>query len=78
MMFCNKGKFSLRYIGLYRISKRIVNVDYELELPQDLAAIHPVFHFFMLKKCMRDPSLIIPTKDIGINDNLSYEDKPVQ
>ncbi|WMV08628.1 hypothetical protein MTR67_002013 [Solanum verrucosum] len=62
----------------YRISKRIGSVAYELELPQKLAAVHPVFHISMLKKCMRDPSLIIPTEDIGIKDSLSYEEKPVQ
>ncbi|WMV50583.1 hypothetical protein MTR67_043968 [Solanum verrucosum] len=28
----------------------------------------------MLKKCMRYPSLIIPTEDIGIKDSLSYEE----
>ena len=27
----------------------------------------------MLKKCLVDPSLILPTEDVGINDNLSYE-----
>ncbi|WMV46275.1 hypothetical protein MTR67_039660 [Solanum verrucosum] len=32
----------------------------------------------MLKKFMGDPSLIIPTEDIGIKDSLSYEDIPVQ
>ncbi|WMV50879.1 hypothetical protein MTR67_044264 [Solanum verrucosum] len=32
----------------------------------------------MLKKCMGDPSFIIPTEDIGIKDSLSYEDIPVQ
>ncbi|WMV37883.1 hypothetical protein MTR67_031268 [Solanum verrucosum] len=32
----------------------------------------------MMKKCMSDPSLIIPTEDIGIKDNLSYEEIPVQ
>ncbi|WMV30386.1 hypothetical protein MTR67_023771 [Solanum verrucosum] len=32
----------------------------------------------MLKKCMGDPSLIIPTEDIGIKDSLSYEDIPIQ
>ncbi|WMV58832.1 hypothetical protein MTR67_052217 [Solanum verrucosum] len=31
----------------------------------------------MLKKCMRDPSHIITTEDIGINDSLSYEEIPV-
>ncbi|WMV33659.1 hypothetical protein MTR67_027044 [Solanum verrucosum] len=78
MRFGKNGKLSLRYIGPYRISKSIGNVAYELELPQKLAAVHPVFHISMLKKCMGDPSLIIPTEDIGIIDNLSYEEIHVQ
>ncbi|WMV58868.1 hypothetical protein MTR67_052253 [Solanum verrucosum] len=78
MRFGKKGKLSPRYIGPYRISKRIGNIDYELELPQELAAVHPVFYIFMLKKCMGDPSLIIPTEDIGIKDSLSYEEIHVQ
>ncbi|WMV58030.1 hypothetical protein MTR67_051415 [Solanum verrucosum] len=78
MRFGKKGKVSPRYIDPYRISKRVGNVAYELELPQELAAVHPVFHISMLKKCMDDPSLIIPTEDIGIEDNLSYEEIHVQ
>ncbi|WMV59116.1 hypothetical protein MTR67_052501 [Solanum verrucosum] len=31
----------------------------------------------MLKKCMGNPSLIIPTEDIGIKDSLYYEEIPV-
>ncbi|WMV07494.1 hypothetical protein MTR67_000879 [Solanum verrucosum] len=77
MRFGKKGKLSPQYIGPYRISKRIGNVGYELELPQELAVVHLVFHVSMLKKCMRDP-LIILTEDIGIKDNLSYEEIPVQ
>ncbi|WMV42042.1 hypothetical protein MTR67_035427, partial [Solanum verrucosum] len=65
-------------IGPYRISKRIDNIAYELELPPELRVVHPVFHISMFKKCMGDPSLIIPTKNIGIKDNLSYEEIPVQ
>ncbi|WMV32577.1 hypothetical protein MTR67_025962 [Solanum verrucosum] len=73
MRFGKTGKVSPRYIGPYKISKRIGNVAYELELPQELAVVHPIFHISMLKKCMSDPSLIIPTEDIGIKDSLSYE-----
>ena len=32
----------------------------------------------MLNKCLGDPSLIVPTKNVGIKDNLSYEEIPVQ
>ncbi|KAH0777818.1 hypothetical protein KY290_009229 [Solanum tuberosum] len=72
MRFGKKGNLSPRYIGPYR-----VNVAYELELSQELAVVHPVFHVSMLNKCMGDPSLIIPTEDIDIKDSLSYE-IPVQ
>ncbi|WMV33862.1 hypothetical protein MTR67_027247 [Solanum verrucosum] len=78
MRFGNKGKLSPRYIGPYRISKRIGDVAYELKLPQKLVVVNPIFHISMLKNCMGDPSLVIPTEDIGINDSLSYEEIPVQ
>ncbi|WMV08208.1 hypothetical protein MTR67_001593 [Solanum verrucosum] len=78
MRFGKKGKLSPRYIGPYRIAKRISNVSYELELPQELAMVRLVFHISMLKKCIGDPSLILPTESIRIKDNLSYEEIPVQ
>ncbi|WMV46953.1 hypothetical protein MTR67_040338 [Solanum verrucosum] len=78
-MRCDKKeKLSPQYIGPYKISKRIGNVAYELELPLELAAVHPVFHISMLKKYMADPSLIIPTGNIGIKDNLSYKEIPIE
>lgn len=72
--FGNKGKISPWYIGPSKISKRIGNVAYNLELLQELAAIHLVFYISILKKCMGDPSLIIPTEDISIMDSLSDEE----
>ncbi|WMV41348.1 hypothetical protein MTR67_034733 [Solanum verrucosum] len=78
MRFGKKGKLSPWYIGPYRIAKRIGNVAYELELPQELAVVHPVLHISMLKKCMGDPSLIVPTEDIEIKGSLPYEEIPVQ
>ncbi|WMV24722.1 hypothetical protein MTR67_018107 [Solanum verrucosum] len=42
MRFGKKGKLSPRYIGPYRIAKKIGKVAYELELPQELAAVHPI------------------------------------
>ncbi|WMV60171.1 hypothetical protein MTR67_053556 [Solanum verrucosum] len=45
-----QGKLSPRLIGFYRIAKMIGSVAYELELPQELAAVHPIFHISMLKK----------------------------
>ncbi|WMV37756.1 hypothetical protein MTR67_031141 [Solanum verrucosum] len=42
MRFGKKGKLSPRYIGPYSISNRVGNVAYELELPSELAAVHPI------------------------------------
>lgn len=34
-------------------------IAYEFELSEELVAVHLVFHVFVLKKCMDDPSFII-------------------
>ncbi|WMV26251.1 hypothetical protein MTR67_019636 [Solanum verrucosum] len=78
MRFGKKGKLSPRYVGPYRILKRIGKVAYELELPADLAAVHPVFHISLLKKCVGDPASIVPLETVAVKDNLSYEDVPIE
>ena len=57
MRFGKKGKLSPGYAVPYKILKRFVKVAYELELPAELAAVHPVFHISLLKKCMGDQAL---------------------
>ena len=54
MRFGKKGKLSPRYVGPYKILKMVGKVEYELELPAKLAAVHPVFHISLLKKCVGD------------------------
>ncbi|TMW98656.1 hypothetical protein EJD97_003685 [Solanum chilense] len=74
MRFGTKGKLTTRYIGPCRISKRIGIVVYDLDLPQELALFHPLFHISMLKKCIGDTLLIVPTENVRITNILSYED----
>ncbi|WMV19613.1 hypothetical protein MTR67_012998 [Solanum verrucosum] len=78
MRFGKKGKLSPRYVGPYQILKRIGKVAYELELPADLAAGHPVIHISLLKKCVGDPASIVPLESVAVKDSLSYEDVPVE
>ncbi|WMV29664.1 hypothetical protein MTR67_023049, partial [Solanum verrucosum] len=72
-----EGRLISRYIGPYRISKRASNIAYKLELRQELALVHLVFHISALKKCMGDPSLIIPIEDVEIKDSLFDEEIPI-
>ncbi|WMV50527.1 hypothetical protein MTR67_043912 [Solanum verrucosum] len=78
VIFGEKGKLSPRYVSPYRILKRIGKVAYELELPADLAAVYPVFHISLLKKCVGDPASVVPLKIVVIKDSLSYEDVPIE
>ena len=39
-----KGKLAPRFIVPYKICKRIGKLAYKLELPEELAGVHPVFH----------------------------------
>ena len=57
--------------------RRIGKVAYELDLPSDLEAVHPVFHVSMLHKCISDPSRVFPIDDVQVTEELSYEEKPV-
>ena len=39
-----KGKLSPRFIGPFKISERVGEVAYRLELPNQLSDVHDVFH----------------------------------
>ncbi|WMV09520.1 hypothetical protein MTR67_002905 [Solanum verrucosum] len=73
MRFENKGKLSPHYLGPYQISRRIGKVAYELDIPNDLASVHLIFHISLLKKYIGDPKSIVLLESRGIKDSLSYE-----
>ena len=77
MRFDKKQKLILRYIRPFEILNRIDNVSYRLALPPDLSHVHPVFHISMLRKYIPHPSHALPTQEVTIEENLSYEEKPI-
>ncbi|KAM0044820.1 putative nucleotidyltransferase, Ribonuclease H [Helianthus debilis subsp. tardiflorus] len=76
--FIKRGKLNPRYIGPFEIIRRIGPVAYQLRLPEEMAGIHDVFHVSNLKKCLADESLIVPLKDIEVNEQLKFVERPLQ
>ncbi|GJZ58983.1 hypothetical protein Tco_0614799 [Tanacetum coccineum] len=50
----------------------------EIELPEELSNVHNTFHVSNLKKCLSDESLIIPMKELQLNDKLNFVEEPVE
>jgi hypothetical protein len=63
-----------KYLGPFRVVKRIGPVAYKLELPPRYK-IHDVFHVVLLKPCKRDGHVQPPPPPEMIGDDLQYEVK---
>ncbi|GJW97572.1 putative reverse transcriptase domain-containing protein [Tanacetum coccineum] len=76
--FEKRGKLNPRYNGPFKILKRVGPVAYTLELPEELSNIHSTFHVSNLKKCLSDESLVIPMKELRLDDKLYFVEEPVE
>nr|GEZ96032.1 reverse transcriptase domain-containing protein [Tanacetum cinerariifolium] len=76
--FEKRGKLNPRYIGPFKILNMIGPVAYKLEFPEELSNVHNTFHVSNLKKCLSDESLIIPMKELKLDDRLNFIEEPVQ
>ncbi|GJS09572.1 putative reverse transcriptase domain-containing protein [Tanacetum coccineum] len=67
-----------RYIGPFKILEQIGLVAYKLELPEELSSVHCTFHISNLKKCLSDESLVIPMKELRLDDKLNFVEEPME
>ncbi|GJS23744.1 putative reverse transcriptase domain-containing protein [Tanacetum coccineum] len=62
-----------------RVMLKVVGpVAYTLELPEELSSVHSTFHVSNLKKCLSDESLVIPMKELRLDDTLNFVEEPVE
>ncbi|KAK6139751.1 hypothetical protein DH2020_026511 [Rehmannia glutinosa] len=66
-------KLSPRYVGPYKILRRIGKLSYRLELPAPYAGMHDVFHVSR-QEVSTDPEHIITRDTPPLMENLSYTD----
>ncbi|GJW41202.1 putative reverse transcriptase domain-containing protein [Tanacetum coccineum] len=53
-------------------------VAYTLELPEELSNVYSTFHVYNLKKCLYDESLVIPMKELRLDEKLNFVEEPVE
>ncbi|GJZ78550.1 zinc finger, CCHC-type containing protein [Tanacetum coccineum] len=74
--FGKQGKLNPWYIRPFKILKRIGLVAYKLKLPEELSNVHNTFYVSNLKKCLSDESLVIPIKELRLDEKLNFVEKP--
>jgi hypothetical protein len=73
-----KGKLSPRFIGPFRIFRRVGEMAYQLELPDHLSDVHDVFHVSQLKKCLCIPEEQLPMEELSVQGDLTYTEYPIK
>ncbi|GJV78941.1 putative reverse transcriptase domain-containing protein [Tanacetum coccineum] len=76
--FGKRGKLNPRYVGPFKVLKKVGVVAYKLELPQELSRVHNMFHVSNLKKCYSDDPLVVPLKGLQMDDKLHFVEEPIE
>ncbi|GJW99201.1 putative reverse transcriptase domain-containing protein [Tanacetum coccineum] len=53
-------------------------VAYKHELPEELRNVHNTFHVSNIKKCLSDESLVIPMKELRLDNKLNFVEELVE
>ncbi|GKG00639.1 hypothetical protein Tco_0302329, partial [Tanacetum coccineum] len=76
--FGKRGKLNPRYVGPFKVLKKVGEVAYKLELPEELIRVHNTFHVSNLKKCHADEPLAVPLDGLILDDKLHFVEEPVE
>jgi hypothetical protein len=67
-----KGKLAPCYIGPFQIIEKCGKVAYRLKLPEQLSAVHNVFHVSQMKKCLQVPDQVVDVDGVELEPNFTY------
>ncbi|GJS97317.1 putative reverse transcriptase domain-containing protein [Tanacetum coccineum] len=76
--FGKRGKLNPRFVGPFKVIKRVGDVAYKLELPEELSRVHNTFHVSNLKKCHVDEPLSVPLDGLHFDDKLQFVEEPIE
>ncbi|GJQ96853.1 putative reverse transcriptase domain-containing protein [Tanacetum coccineum] len=76
--FGKRGKLNPRYVGPFKVLKKVGSIAYKLELPEELSRVHNTFHVSNLKKCYADEPLAVPLDGLHFDDKLQFVEEPVE
>ncbi|GJU12183.1 hypothetical protein Tco_1134579 [Tanacetum coccineum] len=76
--FGKRGKLNPRYVGPFKVLKKVGAIAYKIELPQELSSVHNTFHVSNLKKCYSDDPLVVPLEGLQVDDKLHFVKEPVK
>ncbi|GKA87641.1 hypothetical protein Tco_0809405, partial [Tanacetum coccineum] len=76
--FGKRGKLNPRYVRPFKVLEKVEEVDYKLELPEELSRVHNTFHVSNLKKCHADEPLAVPLDGLHLDDKFHFVEEPVE
>jgi hypothetical protein len=69
---------SPRFIGPFRVFRRVGEMAYQLELPDNLSDVHNVFYVSQHKKCLCVPEEQLPMEELSVQGDLTYTEYPIK
>ncbi|GJW17496.1 putative reverse transcriptase domain-containing protein [Tanacetum coccineum] len=76
--FGKRGKLNPRFVGPFKVLKKVGAIAYKLELPQEMSRVQNTFHVSNLKKCYSDDPLVVPLEGFQVDDKLHFVEEPVE